>query len=551
MIVIKNQQLANIQSTYTYDIDKEFDLKELLTEHISDKFYQKRNPNHPLVLKNNNIDIKPNDITNEIINSLDKHINPNSEKILNELFSKTLIHYTPNETIVKKLILNQNATEHNMVFPSLKVKYTEKRDIIPSCRKHLNQSIDPKELSTTFAFYKSLNTLGFMFTDEFAFDEFKEHLKNIITANSTHISISDAQLASDFQSLTLDKLTESITIRTTINERNEPYSFARILTFALMDFSNNNSDNCFPIIYDLSEFFIPTSLVFVNIEQHAYASATSIKKEWDTIETALNNPIKMISKNKLQKLTSVATNIRNAKSRLNQANAMCNQSHELAKRKSFKFSKNTPSNKDIAKRLMLILNHMKTVNKSQNAMKTVKNTYQKPSRRNPDDFNKPGKTISKIYKPDIHLYVDTSGSISEINYQDAIKTCIKIAKKLNVNLYFNSFSHVLSPEYLIKTKDKSVIQCYKEFQKIDKVTGGTEFDLVYNYINKSPVRKRRLSIMITDFGWTARHDTPFHPPNLYYAPCSNMDYDCIKYDADSFCNSMYLFDKNIRKRLIF
>ena len=74
----------------------------------------------------------------------------------------------------------------------------------------------------------------------------------------------------------------------------------------------------------------------------------------------------------------------------------------------------------------------------------------KANRRDPDDYNKPGRITSVEYMPDLHVYVDTSGSISEANYQEAVLLLIRIAKKLNVNLYFNSFSHILSQQTLLK-----------------------------------------------------------------------------------------------------
>ena len=38
-----------------------------------------------------------------------------------------------------------------------------------------------------------------------------------------------------------------------------------------------------------------------------------------------------------------------------------------------------------------------------------------------------GKQTGIRFRPDIHVYLDCSGSISERNYQDAIKSLIKLA----------------------------------------------------------------------------------------------------------------------------
>lgn len=48
---------------------------------------------------------------------------------------------------------------------------------------------------------------------------------------------------------------------------------------------------------------------------------------------------------------------------------------------------------------------------------------------------------------------------------------IKMAKKLNVNFYFNSFYHCLSASTHLTVKDRSVNAIYKSFEKVPKVTG--------------------------------------------------------------------------------
>ena len=197
------------------------------------------------------------------------------------------------------------------------------------------------------------------------------------------------------------------------------------------------------------------------------------------------------------------------------------------------------------------MNKMANVNKSMNSYKCVKSSFARANRRDPDDFNKPGKIVSTQYKPDIHLYVDTSGSISEENYQDAVKACIYMAKKMNVNMYFNSFSHVLSQSAKLNTRDKSVKAIYKEFQKIPKVTGGTDFKLVWDYINRSKVRQREISILMTDFEWYAPNEHINHPKNLYYIPCSKMDWACICRAADAFVRSAEPNVPGIRKKVLF
>jgi predicted metal-dependent peptidase len=193
---------------------------------------------------------------------------------------------------------------------------------------------------------------------------------------------------------------------------------------------------------------------------------------------------------------------------------------------------------------------MGKVNKSQNVYRTTRTTFLKANRRDPDDFNKPGRITSAQYMPDLHVYVDTSGSISEENYQEAVMMLIRIAKKLNIDLYFNSFSNILSQETLLRVENKSTKQIWKEFRRVPKVTGGTEFKQIWDHINASSKRKRQLSLMITDFEWSPPSTREDHPANLYYAPCSAMDWTDMVLAAKEYADSMKHIDPTVRQKLL-
>lgn len=221
-----------------------------------------------------------------------------------------------------------------------------------------------------------------------------------------------------------------------------------------------------------------------------------------------------------------------------------------AKAKMQKFRKTPPSKKDIVNFITIILKKMSRVNRSMNSYKMVKLSFARPNRRDPDDFNKMGKSVSTRYWPDIHIYLDTSGSVSEENYSDAMKTCVMLAHRLNINLYFNSFSSVMSECSLITTKDRSVAECYKQFMLIKKVTGGTNIEQIWHYINGNKKREREFSLVMTDFEWTARSDFVKHPKNLYYMPFSNMDWNDMCYWMEAFAKSVRHNEPNIRAHIL-
>ena len=126
-----------------------------------------------------------------------------------------------------------------------------------------------------------------------------------------------------------------------------------------------------------------------------------------------------------------------------------------------------------------------------------------------------------------------------------------MARKMNVNLYFNSFSDCLSQCSHLRTKDRSLKEVYAAFQKIPKVDGGTNYEQIWHYINASAKRRRELSIIMTDFEWTAPNRYVKHPKNLFYIPVSHVDWDGITYWAEHFVKSMAHIDPNCRARLLF
>jgi predicted metal-dependent peptidase len=158
--------------------------------------------------------------------------------------------------------------------------------------------------------------------------------------------------------------------------------------------------------------------------------------------------------------------------------------------------------------------------------------------------------VSVQYRPDLHIYLDCSGSISERDYQDAIKSCIRLAKKMNVNFYFNSFSHYMSQTTKLQCKDKSISQIYKEFRKIPKVGGGTDYEQIWHYINQSARRKKEMSVIITDMEYTAPNHYVEHPRFCYYAPISSSSWSQVCICAEHFIKSMQSICPDIRKHCL-
>ena len=301
--------------------------------------------------------------------------------------------------------------------------------------------------------------------------------------------------------------------------------------------------------FDFENLFCTKNVVFINVDQFAQASPSAIATEVKDINESISiaKKIKMVSNNTLNKLAPIARQLRKTQA---MAIKVAANNSKNCKAKLCKFKSKIMTHDEYLANISKILSKMKTERMTQNIYKQSKSSFAKPNRRDPDNYNLQGKIVSTKYRPDLHLYLDTSGSISEENYEASVKLAIQLAKKLNVNLYFNTFSHLMSQTTLLKCAGKSVSQIYAEFQKVPKVTGGTDFEQIWHFINGNKKREAELSIMITDFEWTARSSFIKHPKNLYYMPCANMSWRYICDCAMSFVKSCEHNDPNIRAHIL-
>lgn len=551
-ITYTNQKPVELSPIVNDKINNTFDPVELLKHTAVEPLRNPFNANTKVRIACDGSQLDDDEITEYLLRCCGETVDIQAEDTIKAIYEKGLIHYPTQGSILnaKTIYAIQSGAKENMPEPSAVCIYNPSMDVIPTCRKFLAGQVSYDAFFATLAFYAKPQTLGFYFANEQSFNDFKNYfaqetanLQNILPQNTV-------QLAGDFQTLHLNGLTESILLRNNDTEENDPFSFARFLINRLMNYTSQVSDAEFGILpFDLGELICPKSVVFVNVDNHSRAKAREVANEWNIINNSIQNKTPMISINKLNKLTASQRNMMKISAMA--VSATQSLANGALRSAQVQFSKTPPTSIDLAKLIKKIMDNMAFVNKSMNIFKSVKPTYARPNRRDPDDFNKQGKIVSTKYKPDIHLYIDTSGSISERNYQDAVKACIYMAKKLNVNLYFNSFSHILSQAVRLHTKDKSLNAIYKEFRAVPKVTGGTDFKLVWDYINRSKQRQKEISILMTDFEFLPPNTHIDHPKNLYYIPCSNMNWNWILREAEDFARAMLPQAPDIRKHILF
>ena len=318
---------------------------------------------------------------------------------------------------------------------------------------------------------------------------------------------------------------------------------------AAIDFSRIN-DDCGIIAPYIDELIAPRNIVFLDIERISKTLADDLTRLFSKVRKEISPKNKPLS---LKKISELSTAIEGKRVSGNQQPMQpMNGSQGIAKRRNFRFRKIAMTKTDLSNVITAIVKKETNVAASENFSKDIKKSFLKPNRRQPEDYNAQGKKISMTYKPDIHIYLDTSGSISDDNYREAVLTLITLAKKLDVNMYFNSFSSEISQSAKLQIRGKSIKGIYREIQSIPKVTGGTDFSKVWDYIMSSSKRKKEISLLITDFEYTPPCMWVDYPTKLYYIPISISTYywNYMKNTAEAFCKNMYHIDKNIRRHIL-
>lgn len=548
-IRVRNQKPNSLNPVYIPSFKGDFDLNDYMTKVLSPTLRLPMVPTNAVSIELDGHDANDDEINNLMLRCCTGNVNADAEDACRSLFSQTLQYYNPQtKLLLKDVFAVSCGAEASLDEPDAVTIYTPATDIIPASSGFLAGTTTYSEFFATFAYYCRFEAFGVYFVNDTAFNDFKAWFQTQINLIQQNLSGECLSLVADFMSLTLSGLTESFKIRNNETDNNNEYSFARVLIAELMIYFGTTAlAGIMP--FDFENLFCPKNIVFINVERFAHSSpaaiATEIKDINQSISIAQN--INMISNYKLQQLAPIARQLRKTQAMAVQA-AINNSPASRTARTAFK--KRIMTSKEYLVNISKIIEKMKTERMTQNVYKCVKSSFAKPNRRNPDDYNLQGKIVSTKYRPDIHIYLDTSGSISEENFEASVKLLIMLAKKLNVNLYFNTFSHVMSQTTLLKCAGKSVSQIYAEFLKAPKVTGGTDFEQIWHFINASRKRESELSVMITDFEWNARSAFIKHPKNLYYMPCANINWRDICDAATSFAKSCEHNDPNIRAHIL-
>lgn len=537
---------------FTGDCDPVSSLDAMVTHTL----FEPLSPNQTVAVAVNNQPIDRDGANELLLRSVGEVLDPVAQEVMNTLFEQALTRWIPSASSpVDEAFITQAAATCKLPDPS-KALYTTQSDVIPAVKDVLagNAGTDLLLVSLGWTFHP--HTVGFWFRTNAEFDAFKTWLQGELAKIASNISTSDMRMFQQFDALTLTDLTESLILRADDSQALDEYSFARVLMWALMTWTSANApqagapQTCGVLPFSIAEMALPRTLVLVNVEAHARASMRKIINEWELINKSLHAPVKLVTPGQLSKLTALARAQQKASAQA--ANSLSNAHQQKGRSGRVVFHKRPTRPVDIYKSVMRVLTRMSKVNQSLNSIRNVTTSFVRANRRQPNDPNKPGKVISRKYLPDIHIYLDTSGSISTENYEDTIKMLITFAKKMGVDLYFTSFSHIMSTPVRLRIKDRSVNQVWKQFAAVPKVSGGTDYEQIYTFINEHPTLRRRLNLVITDFEWWPGSYHIDVPENLYYVPISVPSgyYSSLRNSAMSFVRSMEKIDPSTGSRIL-
>lgn len=497
-----------------------------------------------------------------------------------DLLAQTASHISrSSHPYIRQVFLNQGLGELKLPTPEPgRVVYSVDNAVSPSAKELLNvigagaspTAYDEGDEKWT-QFFVSLaaafrpSTLGVAMLGPDTFTRFGEHLMMVASALHAGGKVSTEVLDKCRQcaAIELNDLTEALRLRPSAGVPTEDYSFARLVVHSLFSFVKGEQHDAqvasIPaqtslLPFDLSELICPETIIFVNLDAHARREPAEIKKQWTWVTNQLSGGLKIMSMKAITRLGAASTRLKDAERRAVNSR---DQLDDKAKRKAeaCDFCDTAPPPSQILTDLRTKLNRMAKVNKSENVRLYRQKTFSRSNRRRPDNPDVPGSTVRQEFMPDIHYYPDTSGSMSVQDYMDGALFLMMMAKKFNMNFYFSSHSHLLAPQILLPVKGKSVDQMKKLIESVPKVGGGNNFTLIYDFVQASADRRRRLNVVATDFGWQANSSHMFtHPENIVYLPAfdrsSSYGWDSVKANCAKFINSMRPLDPNIDAKIL-
>lgn len=377
------------------------------------------------------------------------------------------------------------------------VNYTVQDDLIPATQSLLNNWSNSNKTNMLASFYGYAKTRVFENTLFVAIKSVDDWLKytDLVSVEAANSRVLENNQKA--QQLKMLNFTQEPTQTVLVSENPSVQSFEHVLLSALHQ--AQQSLNIVPLPINAKAQIIPSTIVFINMELFAQSSVVSITNTMNRISkvSKLNVSLKQIKSSRL----------RTAKTITPQHAQSTNSSRTMSiqRRKEQRLRKRPLSRQQQLKRIVNIVNKRLSNKTSMNTYKTHTKTFMRANRRDPFNLNIMGNTTKISYRPDIHIILDTSGSISEENLKSSVINLITVAKRLNVDVYVSFFSTTITKPARLRVKNRTVQQIYKDYLALPKVGGGTDFNQFWTQINvvdqicAKSGKSYRLSFVVTDF----------------------------------------------------
>lgn len=469
------------------------------------------------VLAFDEIDLCKQIFANAIITNL---IDRQAQADLDALFTHTLAGYSVGK--LDGVYLSQELKRNHLREPGAKCVYTV-TDVSDAARAYDGQKDAQNRsnlLANLGAFYNNMTALILIADDE-------QDVVNFKSLANPRLQAANMQVIPNEFSVQ-NKVFDGIMLRRDYKLADtscDPDSEARIIADVA---TRAYSDRL--LATKTIEAILPSMLVVFNAHKLARATTSELMAAKNDLGRLMS-----LDKSRVLSFAQMAT-LGTMNKAIQKMNLMANQLNNVLARSAMsnstgKFKIASIDMSRVRQKIMRIEKKMKNVDVSKNPTYHNFETFQRANRREPNNPDLPGISMDLGYYPDIHLYVDTSGSITQKDYEDSVSMIIDIAKKLNCDIYFNSFTTDISQEAVVRCRNRSKSQIQRDIERIPKLTGGTTIDQVWQYIDATRKNRRQLSILISDF----YVDVPrylHHPENLYYLPTKDTSIRNAQHFAD-------------------
>lgn len=320
----------------------------------------------------------------------------------------------------------------------------------------------------------------------------------------------------------------------------QPYSIDAIFRRVISEYANEPNAALLP--FSLRQMASPTSVMFVRLDLLILESPVKLARVIPELTHQVNEAVVQLNADQIKALGTIEED--------SEPGSADMSAYYATYQRGSRILETAPTPAQIAADVAKIHRRLPAHDSSKEKRRVTYRTFARSNRREPDNADRRGKSVKKRKRADIHLYIDSSGSISADQSHSSILTAAQLAESLKVNLFITFFSDVLSPTYRIETRGKTPAKLFEMIDELVRPSGGTHFHNVYNYINKDATRSAQFSIMLTDFGCSLPDGRIEHPARLYYAPISGDYQTSYNHYMESFEPSIKDSFPEIRSHLL-